>query len=119
MLCLQVWQIMPKDKLEFLQAELSFFDEVTQVRLPCCPLCSQAVRQVAPSTADLLPCGPDRLLSKKFTDTAALKRGGWTQTTLSPDRVQPLHVMAPHLLVHTALLHQAVVLRTARPASLF
>lgn len=35
-LCLQVWQIMPKDKLEFLQAELSFFDEVTQVSAQCC-----------------------------------------------------------------------------------
>ena len=61
-LCLQVWQIMPKDKLEFLQAELSFFDEVTQVSQGCRLLYSQVFCQLAPSMADLLQCRPDRAL---------------------------------------------------------
>ena len=37
---LQVWTIMPKDKMDFLQAELSFFDDVTKVGASALLMCA-------------------------------------------------------------------------------
>ena len=114
MMCLQVWQIMPKDKLEFLQAELSFFDEVTQVSLQCCPLSNQAA--VLPVSTwfmpGLLPSAAGCCLGMP-ANAAAPRHHLSIQMDVCPYKLQALPDMGPRQLVHAALLPFPSIVLTA------